>query len=193
MSRKPIVLIARHRRYIGKYFDDEDYAKSSKREDDVAKELTELSESELDVNMVGYGAGIPKKFTKPKPHGAETPLDLEVKKSERNIAVVEVMGSDAYTFNTSGFFPVAWDKVERAKKSEVPAFFVFVLDLEEKPNKWWIDANRCRKYELARNFRTKYDLQDIYKTNQYHWHRGLKTLVAKLIELAESSKQTTLL
>ena len=177
------VFILRHKRNIGKYFTEEDYVKSSKREHDTANEIHRLSNGKINVEFVGYGAGVPEKFKTPKPHDADTPLDLEIKIAEKPVATVEVMGSPGYTFEKSGFFPVAWDKVERSKKSKIPVYFVFVLDDEEQPNQWWIEADRCDKYDFKPDFPTKYGPQDIYATNQHHWHRGLQTLIDELLKI----------
>jgi hypothetical protein len=174
-----IVKIWRARKEVYKYMTNEDYVKSSKREKEVADEIRKLSGDKIKPKFVGYGAGVSKKFVA-RTAGSNTLLDLEVEN-----AFIEVMGSETYTFANSNFFPVALDKVQRAEKSQKPTYFVFVLDNEQQPNKWWIKYQKDwqSKYELAYNFPTIYGPQDIYKTNQNDWIRGLQNLVNELIRL----------
>lgn len=165
------------RMYVRGHMTEKDYIKAAKRETDVAEEIGTLSNNKLKVKFVGYGAGVPKKFDVCAV-SKKTPLDLEVNDS----IFIEVQGSEKYTFATSGFFPVALDKVERAEEN--PTFFVFVLDNETKPNSWWIKYQKDwrNKYEIAYDFPTIYGPQDIYKTNQNDWKRGLKGLVEALLK-----------
>jgi len=178
---KPYVIIFRDRGNIRKYFGDKDYEKSSKRENSVAYTIKQLSNNRLPVKYAGYGAGVSKKYAKHIPYSESRSMDLLV----GGTAIVEVMGSERYNFERSNFFPVAMDKVERAKKSKIPAYFVFVLDRESQPNKWWIKGVRCNVYELAYGFPTIYGHQDIYKTNKNDWHRGLQTLIDELLKIAK--------
>lgn len=177
-----IVKIWRARKEVYKYMSDEDYAKSAKRENDVANEIRKLSGDKIKPKFAGYGAGVSKKFVT-RTAGANTPLDLEVEN-----AFIEVMGSEKYTFLNSNFFPVALDKVQRAEQSQKPTYFVFVLDNEQQPNKWWIKAEKCKNYPLKYDFPTIYGLQDIYVTDQNVWIRGLQSLVNELIRLRINSE-----
>jgi len=172
---------------------DEDYEKSSKREVAVKTEIEKLSNDKLIVELEGYGAGIPKKFKTHIPYDPNAPRSLDLK-IEDIAVIVEVMGSDRYTFKNSGFFPVAEDKVERARRDKAnKTYFVFVLDLENQPNKWWINSKDCERHEIIKDFQTIYGPQDIYKTDKYAWTRELGKLVKELLKFKGHSHQKTLM
>lgn len=160
---------------------DQDYVKSAARERAVKEEIERLSKRGARAEFAGYGTGVPIKFTTPRPRSEEpAPLDLEVMIGGESVAVVEVMGSDKYTFASSKFFPVALDKGERAQKLKIPAFFVFVLNKEPEPNMWWMSAGECCKYPIHLKKKTIYGDQDIYETDKYAWKRGLEGLVKEI-------------
>jgi len=163
------------------YMTDRDYAKSSACEIAVKEEIERLSKKGARVNLVGYGAGVPRKFETSRPQSKEpAPLDLEYTISGEAVAIVEVMGSPRWNFATSGFFPVALDKGLRAQKLKIPTFFITVLDLEPKPNMWWMSAVECCKYPIWYKMPSIYGSQDVYKTNKYAWKRGLEGLVKEI-------------
>lgn len=165
------------RRDVGKYMTDEDYRKASQREEHVGNEIHRLSNGKLKVEYKGFGTKVPRKLSS-RPVGIQ-PLDLEV--DER--IIIEVMGSDRWTYESSGFFPVALDKVDRAKQSEKPVYFVFVLGKEPQFDDWWINAKDCEKYPLEYDSPTIYGPQDIYKTDKRAWTHGLKSLVKELLRI----------
>jgi hypothetical protein len=168
---------------------DADYVKSTAAENQVAEEIERLSHNKLKIIFTGYGAGVPKKFSNHVPYDPNKPRPLDLEVEGLNV-IIEVMASDRHAFANSRFFPVAEDKVERAKKERAlrkRAFFVFVLNKETQPNEWWINAEKCFKYELEKNSPTIYGPQDIYKTDKNAWIRGLKSLVKELLESSFSS------
>jgi hypothetical protein len=160
---------------------DEDYEKSCKRENAVQKEIERLSQGNLKVKFKGFGAGVSTKIQRQTPSSGDTPLDLEVSRNGNVVAVVEVTGSNRYTFANSGPFPIALDKIERIQKIKVKTYFVFHLDLEPQPNMWWMSADKIAEYTIWYDVATVYGPQDFYATDKNAWTRGLQDLVKALL------------
>lgn len=176
------IVVAFAKTAISHYFSEKDYKEAARREKHVADAIRRLSKSRIEFKFVGYGAGSSEKFSTKEIHKGCKDLDIELNIMEKPIAQIEVTGSPQWNFERSRFFPIVTHKIERARKHELPIYFVFVLDVEPSPNEWWRKAEGCDQYP-RRILNTRYGPVDNYLTDKNSWHRGLKSLVEELLKI----------
>lgn len=124
-----------------------------------------------------------------------THLDYEVLYNGKRIAEIDTTCSN-YTFAGSMIMPVAFYKGKIIRKLYVPSFMVYSMEKEDRPlakRCVWIRGKDVIKPTITHETRELGGkLQHNYYTDKADWHRGLQSLIDKLLKIAERSKQPAL-
>jgi hypothetical protein len=170
---------------LAQYFTDRDYELADKWERHVANRIEELSDHKFKVKFTGFGAGSPEKFEdkRSEMEQAETPLDLLIKFNDKPLAVVEVTTGHKRTWEQSRFFPIAFHKIDRAKKQPLPTYIVYLLTKEAPAMEFWLSTETIATFEhrdMTVYIHGNPVTIDNHVVPKHEWNKGLESLVKEL-------------